>query len=328
MLKSIRVLKFPALLAGTLLMVAGCSSSSGGGSGSNDLGFVEGPFNEVNDENALAGPTGRSAKATPREGSVTQSVSNQGEDAINARRTGEGESRVYTVENTKSNGWEVDSDNDIPTEFEGTSDLGFQKTVTGGEVHVGLLTENIGDGADYLAYGLWVYVPDSGDPEIGVFMDSNNGARFPQDQIADLQGDPTYRGSVGGIYSDSVDGEDEVSSFNGIVVLTAAFEDATGLGTITGTISDLRDIHDEVYDESTIALEEADITANLGGFFDGATFSTVNIDGTDVVFGGRWGGQFFGDPADGHPANVAGTFGLANDDNTRSILGVFLADLD
>ena len=327
MLKSIRILKFPALLAGILLMVAGCSSSSGGGSGSNDLGFLGNVFDEVNDENALAGPTGRSAKAMPREGSVTQS--SELTDAINVVITNLGEaSATYTVTNTKTGGWDVDNDNDIATEFEGTSDLGFQKTVTGGEVYVGLLTENIGDDADYLAYGLWVYVPDSGVPEIGVFMDSNDGARFPQSNIAGLQEEATYTGSVGGIYSDSVDGEDEVSSFNGIVALTAAFGDATDLGTITGEIRDLRDIHDNVYEDSTITLGVATITDNPGGFFEGATSSTVTIDGDEVDFDGAWGGQFFGAATDDPPANVAGTFGLANDDDTRSILGVFLAELD
>ena len=321
MLQSIRILKFPALLAGVLLMVAGCSSSSGGG-GSNDQGFFEDALPPVD-----AAPTAASARAIPREGSVTQS--SEPDDAINVVITDLGEaSATYTVTNTKTDGWDVDSDNDIAEEFDGTNDLGFQKTVTGGEVYVGLLTENIGDDADYLAYGLWVYVPDSGDPQIGVFMDSNNEARFPQANIAGLQGDPTYTGSAGGIYTDLLDGEGEVSSFNGIVVLTAAFGDENGLGTITGAISDLRDIHDEVYDESTIALRMADIGNLPGGFFEGATSSTVTIDGAPVTFDGAWGGQFFGDAADSHPANVAGTFGLASGDDTRSILGVFFADLD
>ncbi len=338
MLKSIRILKFPALLAGILLMVAGCSSSSGGGSGG-DLDFLEDIFDPVNQDTPLAAPTAAAARATPREGSVTQSSDLT--DAINVTITDfRGESQVSTVENTKTDGWEVasDSDTNIVTEFEGTDDLAFEaEVVTGGDVYVGLVTEPIGedDDANYLAYGLWAYVPDSGNSEIGVFLDSNVGARFTEGNLAALVGEPTYTGDANGIYSDLVDGVGELSSFTGEVGLTALFGVGDEPGTISGTISDLRDIHDNVYAGLEIELRTAPIDVSQpGGFFTGATFIEVTIDDDPdpVTFGGNWGGQFFLDGADAteYPGNVAGTFGLTNTDgdNVRSLLGVFFADLD
>ena len=328
MLKSIRILKFPALLTGILLMVAGCSGSSGGGP---EADIPDSPF----ERDVSADPVGRSAKATPREGSVTQSSVLA--DAIDVRITGfGGASATYEVENVNTaRNWSVDSREIIPIEFEGTDDLAFEAEVTGGDVYVALLTEDIGGATDYLAYGLWVYVPTAGDPEIGVFMDSNDGARFIQTRLAGLEGSATYTGVAGGIYSDLADGDGEVSSLTGDVALTAAF--GTGdLGTIRGTISSLQDIHDNVYDDSVIILggtsstDGAPIEASVpGGFFAGNTFFVVDTGAGVESFTGRWGGQFFvnGANAADHPENVAGTFGLANEGNTRSFLGVFLAAL-
>ena len=330
MLKSIRILKFPALLAGILLMVAGCSGSSGGGPGASN------PDNPFEGAPASAAPVGRSAKATPREGSVTQSSVLA--DAIDVRITGfGGASATYEVENVNTaRNWSVDSREIIPIEFEGTDDLAFEAEVTGGNVYVALLTEDIGGATDYLAYGLWVYVPTAGDPEIGVFMDSNEGARFNQTNLVTLAGNATYTGVAGGIYSDLADGDGEVSSLTGDVALTAAFGIASDPGTIRGTISRLRDIHDNVYEDSVIILggtsrtDGASIVADVpGGFFTGNTFFEADTGDGSESFTGRWGGQFFvnGAEAADHPENVAGTFGLANGDNTQSFLGVFLAEL-
>ena len=336
MLKSIRILKFPALLAGILLMVAGCSSSSDPSSGGgaldiDDPNALEGIFDNDNvAQDTLAEPMGRSAKATPREGSVTQSSVLA--DAIDVRITGfGGASATYEVDNVNTDrNWSVDSREDTPVEFEGTNDLLFQTDFDGGEVHVALLTEDIGGATDYLAYGLWVYVPTTGAPEIGVFMDSNDGARFDGDNIAGLTGDATYTGVAGGIYTDNLAGQEgEVSSFNGDVDLTATFDTNTVLGSISGTITNLRDIDDNVYQGAAIVLESADLSADSGGFFTGDTSTSATVVPGET-FEGRWGGQFFvenGDGATDYPGNVAGTFGLANEDNTRSFLGVFLAAL-
>ena len=335
MLKSIRILKFPALLAGTLLMVAGCSSSSGGG-GSNDLDFLEDVFDPVVSD-TLAAPTAAAARATPSPGSVTQSGNTADTISVTIANFGEA-TATYTVTNTKTSGdWSVNSDNNIAATFEGTDDLGFEAEVTtGGDVYVGLVTEDIGedDDANYLAYGLWAYVPDSGDPEIGVFLDSNVGARFDQSTLEDLVGPATYAGDANGIYSDLVDGVGEISSFTGDVDLIASFESDAELGSITGTISNLRDIHDNVYADLDIELGVANILADrAGGFFTGGT-SVENVDigdGRELDFEGEWGGQFFldGALATDYPGNVAGTFGLTNTDgdNVRSLLGVFFADL-
>ena len=333
MLKSIRILKFPALLAGILLMVAGCSSSSssgGGGSGINDSNVLEGIFDDVM-QDTIAEPMGRSAKTLPTEGSVTQS--SQGEDAINVTITGlGGASPTYRVANLNSNrDWSVDSaDDDVVAEFEGTNDLLFQTDFDGGEVYVGLLTADIGGDTDYLAYGLWVYAPATGAPEIGVFMDSNDEARFDGSNIQGLTGDATYTGGAGGIYTDNLAGQEgEVSSFNGDVALTATFGTDMEPGRISGMITRLRDIDDNVYQGAAIVLESAALSAASGGFFAGDTSTSAPVI-TGETFEGKWGGQFFVENGDGptdYPGNVAGTFGLANDDNTRSFLGVFLAEL-
>ena len=334
MLKSIRILKFPALLAGILLMVAGCSSSSssgGGGSGINDSNVLEGIFDDVV-QDTIAEPMGRSAKTPPTEGSVTQS--SQGEDAINVTITGlGGASPTYRVANLNSNrDWSVDSaDDDVVAEFEGTNDLLFQTDFDGGEVYVGLLTADIGGDTDYLAYGLWVYAPATGAPEIGVFMDSNDEARFDGSNIEGLTGDATYTGGAGGIYTDNLAGQEEgeVSSFSGDVALIATFGIGTELGSISGTITGLRDIDDNVYQGAAIVLGSADLSADSGGFFIGDTSTSATVVPGET-FDGKWGGQFFVENGDGptdYPGNVAGTFGLANEDNTRSFLGVFLAEL-
>ena len=243
---------------------------------------------------------------------ITQSSAS--EDAIDVTVNGGGELRVYMVENTGPNSWEVAPNN-------GTSTVA---KVTGGDVYVNLLTENIleDDETNYLAYGLWVYVPTVGLPEIGVFMDSSDDAKFLGDQIERLTGNVMYTGVVGGIYS----GSSEVLSFTGDVDLTASFGDVTGsAGTITGSISKLMGIDESVYHGEKVLLTQATIMDGmLGGFFEGDTSAPGISEGEP--FTGKWGGQFFGDVSAAHPENAAGTFGIANSANTEVLLGVFYTD--
>ena len=48
----------------------------------------------------------------------------------------------------------------------------------------------------------------------------------------------------------------------------------------------------------------------------------MTFDGSS--FAGKWGGQFYGNgKADGKPGSAAGTFGAANADGSKTIIGVF-----
>ncbi len=178
--------------------------------------------------------------------------------------------------------------------------------------------------ADYLAGGIWVRVPADAasvaDYEFGAFVDGNDP--FRQANLAGLTGTATYTGAgdVTGVYSHQ--GTNRNYFVDGDVRLTADFGDASSLGSISGTISNITGEGPEPdwYEGVSVSLRTAQIGNANSGFFTGDTSTS----GTDSAFTGKWGGQFYGNGAAGdHPGSVAGTFGGATADGSESFVGVY-----
>ena len=189
---------------------------------------------------------------------------------------------------------------------------------------------------DYLAGGVWVYVPAGAagpeDYEFGAFVDGNDP--FTAANLDGLTGEAVYLGEADGVYTDREEGN---YFFTARVDLRADFDNDT----ISGTMDDFfyevygqdepggyRRLggYERLFSEETIlSLEETDIdTRTPDNFFTGDTAMSFGGD----EFTGKWGGQFYGngDSSTDRPGSVAGTFGGATDDGTKAFLGVFGAD--
>ena len=194
------------------------------------------------------------------------------------------------------------------------SDSSAATTLTAGSV-----TSTVAD-ADYLAGGIWLIAPDNAtraaDYEFGAFADGSDP--FMQSNLAAVTGPATYIGDATGVYSETAGGSTEIGYFDGDVRLTANFGDASGLGTISGRITNF-DVDGERV-AGRLDLGSANIGAQNSGFFRGAV---TGADG-ERRYTGHWGGQFFGNgQADGRPGSVAGTFGGHSTDDAVSFLGAF-----
>ena len=171
---------------------------------------------------------------------------------------------------------------------------------------------------DYLAGGVWLFVPDDAtsadDVVLGAFGDGNDP--FRQSNLVALQGTARYIGEATGVYTDT--SENEVGYWDGNVILTADFGGRSDLGSIRGSVTGLES-DGERYSGS-LSLGAANIGSSNSGFFEGHL--SGNVEG--VGLGGRWGGQFFGNSeADGKPGSVGGTLGGRSDDRSASFVGVF-----
>ncbi len=168
------------------------------------------------------------------------------------------------------------------------------------------------DDTDYFAAGVWVRTPtdtesanDTDPIEVGAFA-----AGFRHFDAADIQaltGTASYEGVANGLYTYADADSSEVGFFDATLALEADFGGASGLGSISGTLSEFTDEDGEALEgfDGNFALGVADITnANDGGFFQG----TIQRD--EGNFNGNWGGAFHGVREDGNPAAVHGTFGV------------------
>ena len=187
----------------------------------------------------------------------------------------------------------------------------------------GTTTQTVQD-ADYLAGGIWVRVPEDAasvaDYEFGAFVDGNDP--FTQANLAGLTGTATYVAKEGATAVYSHQGTNRNYFVDGDVRLTADFGDASSLGSISGTISNItgEGPASDSYDGVRVMLERAQIGSANSGFFTGNT----STEGTDSPFTGKWGGQFYGNGAAGAPpGSVAGTFGGATADGSESFVGVY-----
>ena len=173
---------------------------------------------------------------------------------------------------------------------------------------------------DYLSGGVWLVVPDNAtsadDYVFGAFVDGNDP--FDQSNIMALQGTATYEGGATGVYSEKTAESTAIGYFNGDVELTANFNGASDLGTISGSITNFE--VDGEPDDGTLNLGTAPIGSQNSGFFEGAVTGADD----ERMYVGNWGGQFFGNgESDGKPGSVGGTFGGRSTDDAVNFVGAF-----
>ena len=265
------------------------------------------------------------ARSIPTPGSVTQSSNVDGANAtvdhVSVAFNADRNFRI-TQDGDGTAGWVVDTASAQQYDIPGDG-IGLVSRETDGERIVIAFARAPEEGnTDWLAAGVWAFVPDSrepGDYEFGAFADGGNP--FPEENLAALTDTATYAGpAFGAYYADSPDGS-EAGPFSASVRLIADFGDASALGSITGTVSEVVTSSGRL--DATLNLGSADIGDANSGFFTGATSMTFD----ERTYAGRWGGQFFGGGT-GAPSFVAGTFGAATsaDGATGSLVGAFGAE--
>ena len=269
----------------------------------------------------------RAAESLPRSGSVTQS--SNAADRVEVRDF-DPANNSFTITNTAPGaGWEIGTGNAQPLNGGGAGDaIWLAQQVDGGRRVVFAYPRAAEEeGTDWLAAGIWTFVPDSeepGDYEFGAFADG--GDPFEQGNLQALIGTAEYEGQAVGVYyafSTSTD-ESEAGPFTADVALEANFGTAEALGSISGTVSDV-ETEDGTAIGATLSLGSANIGSSNSGFFTGSTSMTFG----GRTYAGRWGGQFFDDgAATDPPASVAGTFGatVREAGGTGSLVGAFGAE--
>ena len=282
---------------------------------------------------AAAGAISKAASAKPRSGSVTQSSN---VDVVNSVTI---DQVVVTAEYGTSgpsfivtNGvkWKISTSDGNPTRFPEDRPpwqaTGVSKSISDATLYVDVYTDiEAPTDADYLAGGVWLVVPDDGsraaDYVFGAFADGNDP--FRQTSLAALTGTATYAGDATGVFSEEqTDDSTHIGFFEGDVTLTADFVDANDLGRIEGSITNIEVDGVPEGAKSRLILNIAEIGSQSSGFFT-ASLTGHNND-FSRAYGGRWGGQFFGNgEVDGYPGSVAGTFGGQSDDDAVSFVGVF-----
>ena len=239
------------------------------------------------------------------------------------------------------------------TQTLGTADTDGNIATPTGELHVYLRTDtpnSVEGDDDYLAYGFWIYDlvgTDVGTDDvstIGAFVDASPGVVFDSSTLAALTETATYEGRAEGLYHEEVGGTSSFRAFTAMSLLTADFgDDATGLGTITGTIGSFVGLPPDLETLEVVLGGTDNILTPNEGLFTGATTTILRLDDSDLGLTGMWGGKFYDDTDDtsttDHPGTVAGTFGAASavpdtsagaaSDamNRRALLGIYWADL-
>ena len=359
------VLLFP------LLSLVACGGG-GGGSG------VTGGGNDDNGTPPLTPPTPEqvaadAANAIPKEGSVTQSSRTDNDNVTldqvqvsNIVHTADNSGVEFTVLNPTGWGTITHNTDEDTTDFAmrpdtkvtGTDGREYAvatrgKTVSDGiviiEVFSDVKTFTEGGGADdYLAGGMWLYVPDFDENEgklpddfveIGAFVDGKNPTDFARTGFVTRTGEATYNGDAAGLYYRREESKaPDVGSFTGSVELTAEFNSESDIS-VSGEVTN---IMLENFDRSvtipagiSVTLDDASfnpVDPDGGNFFTGDT--TGSGEGIDDELTGSWGGQFYGADAD----KVGGTFGISGnvpaDLDTRtpaftlSAVGAFITEED
>ena len=351
-----RGIRLPAMATTVLAVFAlsGCGGGSDGGGSPSVKGGRLSPGDEVQDARA------RAAGATPRRGSVTQSsdVGTTGsitQDVVTVAVDADlGVTVTYNNEEAVSTG-HVDAEERKNVEYvldrpKGTRyferfDYGDSKAVEfyrsleegdltemdgsdvpAGDLWVDVYTDFNGDDkneTNYLAGGIWVYIPDDGtadDYEFGAFADG--AAPYDVSKINALTSTAECEGGATGVYSYGTNGGRRNVFFDAAATLMANFED----NEIGGKIYNVEVDDEPVQGTPELTLLETPIsTTETGGFFSGNT-RMEDFEGEDYT--GKWGGQFYNDPntgvvAEDTPGAVAGTFGGANDGGDKSFVGVF-----
>ena len=218
----------------------------------------------------------------------------------------------------------LDEDEFKGVEFYRSLDDGDVSDLPAGDLWVDVYTNfGVGDvDDDYLAGGIWVFIPEDGEAdgyEFGAFADG--GDPFTQANIAGLEGDATYSDSATGVYSHGTIGGPVNEFFDAVVTLMANFGDDSNLGMIGGTVDHFRVDGEGLPGGPVLTLMTTEIGDANSGFHTGDTSMSYN----NEAFTGTWGGQFYNNGAapEDNPGAVAGTFGAANSNGDASFVGVY-----
>ena len=276
------------------------------------------------------------AESVPRAGSVTQSSNTESDSDTTADRVVvdfAAAAGTYTIRNTRQGAeWNIGTANAVSLDDISGVDanaVGLVKPEEGGNRFVIAQTRPPTEGnTDWLTAGIWAFVPTDGSAltsyEFGAFADG--GDLFEQENLQALTGTASYDGRAFGVYySISPDGTSDAGPFGGTISLTADFGTDGELGRVSGSVTDIIVEGGSQIPGVDLALNSADIGSANGGFFTGTTSMTLN----ERTYGGRWGGQFFGNGAAGaQPGSVAGTFGAGarEDGSAAALVGAFAAD--
>ena len=332
-----------------LAMVAAVAVSGCGGGGGGAM-IEPGLFGteQQADPATVAATVGEAAQSTPRQGSVMQS-SNTDVDGV-TKGTVNVDARYVdgriTFEATYDEEGDGTPDVRLGADDVFSREVGLQicqqcadtdpdkkwqaavlqKRDGSGTLVVSLFTDLQPDdpsGTDYMAGGMWLYVPDDteevDDLQFGAFGDASDP--FDGSSIVMLTGTATYTGDATGAYTAKGSESDsgEVGLFDAFVQLTADFGTLDNLGTVSGRVYNPVLSNGEESSLQELMLEEAPITEQEGGFFRGETSGT---DSGQTGYSGKWGGQFIGNGAD-YPESVGGTFGASRNDGLVNLFGVF-----
>lgn len=312
-----RIMRCAVSLAAAAALPLALSACGSSGSGQLSL-------REAVADNRTAMAAAAAARSVPRPGSVTQSSN----DADRVEVTFDPDNDSFTIRNTAAGaGWEIGTGNARPLNAETGADDGIwlvQRVDGGQRVVVAYPRAAEEGGTDWLAAGIWAFVPDGealGEYEFGAFADG--GDPFDDDNLQALTGAAQYAGQAVGVYYSFSPDESEAGPFTADVALTADFGAADALGSISGTVSGVETQGGTI--DATLTLGAAPIGDSNSGFFTGSTSMTFG----GRTYAGRWGGQFFDDgAATDAPASVAGTFGAATSETggTGSLVGAFGAE--
>ena len=305
------------------LVLSACSSSDS----ETSMAQMPESLQEAVGGNLTARAAAEAATSVPKPGSVTQSRN----DADRVQVTNfDSANNSFTIMNRNTAagaGWTIGTGN--ARSLNEDDGIWLVQQVDGGQRVVVAYPRAADEeeGTDWLAAGIWAFVPDSealDDYEFGAFAYGNDP--FNDANLQALTGDARYGGQAVGVYYSFSADESEAGPFTADVALTAEFGDAEALGSISGTVSNVETEGGTEID-ATLALESADIGSSNGGFFRGDTSMTFG----GRAYTGRWGGQFFDNgAATDPPASVAGTFGAttseASGTGTGSLVGAFGAE--
>ncbi len=268
----------------------------------------------------IEAPQRTTTAGTPQTVTASDRISHSGNVSFGDVLRGNGRGSLDGVPGTFSCAgscdWDIDGTYNPATNISsGTvnSISGVTFTPDSGIVHTGPDT-------DYLAGGVWLFVPDNAtsadDVVLGAFADGNDP--FRQSNLLALQGTARYVGGAVGVYTYASEGEAGAGYWNGDVTLEADFGGRSDLGSIGGSVTGIESDGELV--SGSLSLGRASIGSSNSGFFEGLLSGNVN----GLGFTGRWGGQFFGNSeADGKPGSVGGTAAGRSADRSVSFVGAF-----
>ena len=179
------------------LVLSACSSSDS----ETPMAQMPESLQEAIAGNNTAMAAAAAARSEPRPGSVTQSAN----AADHVEVTFDADDNNFTIRNMAAGaGWTIGTGNAAPLDAENGADdgVGLVQRVDGGQrVVVAYPRAAEEGGTDWLAAGIWAFIPDSealGDYEFGAFADG--GDLFDDDNLQALTGTAQYAGRAVGVY--------------------------------------------------------------------------------------------------------------------------------